>query len=292
MAKQTKTNKKTTATGVPAGGGLGDLINFLNSGGFTSGSQVIGGSRFPALEGMSGGLWNEASGQVENYDQPYTRPLYVNGDEWKELPTDGAELANLQHQLITAGYMDDKNIVFGSPDPKTASAMAELLGSSNATGKIWSKTLAERLAAAGQQPSTVKAARRDPLVINLDNPDDIRAMVQSGANQIFGKFLDPAEVEKFVSSYQSQQANYQTAAYQASGFDPSTGQAVGPLDEQGRPQGRGTTLTAPATGAGAQEEFFRQMNATHPTATSAAIFTDQIGQMLQSLKGSPIGIRP
>ena len=258
---------------------LDDLIAAIKSGAFDTDSRVIGGGNFDYLQGPFGGIWNEAMGQVE-LDQ---HDLYVLGDEWGELPTDGAALAELQRQLIAAGYMDDSNVVFGSPDLKTASAMAELLGSSNATGKVWRTTLAERLAMAGLQPPKKERAQALPLTIELSNPDDIRAMIQSGANEMFGKYLDPVEVEKFVSSYQAQQAAFQTEQYSASGFEPATGREI--LNPDGTRATRSVTSTAPATGEGAQRQFFGQMAEAHPTETRAAIFTDKLDEIINGLLG-------
>lgn len=258
---------------------VGAAIAALNALSGGTQSQVIGGSSFPALQGPYGGIWNEA-GYVELDNN---NPLYVSGDEWKQLPTDGAELADLQHKLIAAGYMTDDNIVFGSPDAKTASAMAQLLGSSNATGKVWQTTLAARLTMAGQQPQAGKKPLQGaPLTIQLTNPDDIKAVIQSGANQIFGKYLDPAEVDKFVSAYQGQEAAYQTAQQSAAGLDPYGREILNP---DGTRATQPMTQTAPASSAGMQREFFDQMAAAHPTETRVAIFQDKLDEILNALKG-------
>lgn len=217
------------------------------------------------------------------------RPLYVQGDEWNELPTNPTDLASLQHGLVQAGYLSEKNVVYGSPDPATASAMAQLLATSNASGVGWKSALSSRLAQAALNPP--EAARADPLVISLTNPDDIKAVIQSGANQVFGKFLDPAEVDKFVSSYQSQQAAYQTDVYKAGGYDPTTGRAVGPLDSSGKPVGYATTVTKPATGEGEQRQFFDQMAAAHPTETRTALFMDALSPIIDALHGPQVRIQ-
>lgn len=261
--------KPTTTQPAPSSN-IADILAAIKGAGIgsTTQAQTIGGSRFYSLaEPSTFGIWNEATGLDTVHDQ---RPLYVQGDEWTQLPTDGAQLAALQHQLVAAGYMSDDNIVFGSPDQKTANAMAQLLGTSNAQGTVWQTSLANRLTQAGQQPAPQRQI--EPLVIKLKNPDDIRSVIQSGAQQVYGKYLAPDDVEKFVNAYQQQDTAAQTQAYnmQVAGQPNTTA---------------GTVIGPPTTAEGINREFSDQFTAAHPTEARTGIFASKLDEIIKDLIG-------
>lgn len=165
----------------------------------------------------------------------------------------------LQARLEALGL---SNYTPGIWDPNSQAVFKSLLATANANGMTWEEALAQIEASGGLKDATPKA----PLQIQLTNPDDIRAMIQSGAQQVFGKYLSEADVNKFIASYQQQQAAAQTEAYN---MGNNAGTMTGPVSTQG----------------GVNEMFRRQFVADHTNEAGAAIFSNELDKILSALRG-------
>lgn len=190
------------------------------------------------------------------------KTFYTDGDEWRVIQR-ADDLEGLQAALDAAGLMPD-DYFLGQPDSATAKAVRALMEIANASGLTWEEVLRDR---AGKG-SMAGGEERAPLRVVLTNPDDIRAVLQAGMQQVYGKYMDEGDVQKFIASYHQQEAAMQTAAYN--------------MAESG-----GTQTAAPASSGGINEAFRRQFVEDNFDEAGAAVFTSNLDLFLDSLRGGP-----
>lgn len=191
--------------------------------------------------------------------------LYKTGDQYRQLPTDPTQLALLQHAMIDAGLITSgqaKNIAFGSADPATVSAFEKLLVGANISGEKWQDTLSKRLGAVAANPQPAKQV--PPLTVELTSPEDIKKTLQDTAKTLLGGYMSDAEANAFVSQFQAQQSQAQTAAYNQQ-YNAAAG-TYGP----------GGSITAPPTLATAAEDYAKT---TEPNKYAG----EEFGQKMQVL---------
>ena len=212
-------------------------------------------------------------------------PGYVNGDQWSYFPRTAGEIRDLQNALLQAGFITTADInsgkvVFGSPDPTTVTAFTHLLATANFSRTTWKDALATRLAQAAQEPPAQKEASKiPPLTVTVDNPDDIKAIIQQSAQTLIGQNLDPAQADLFAQSIQRQQREAQTSAYYQqytpTPGDPTTG-TYGP---------GGTTVAAP-TSAGVKAQAEAAIKYTNPQQYQATQIGMGLTTALDKLRAS------
>lgn len=192
------------------------------------------------------------------------RVLYMPGDEWKIIQSQ-SNLLSLQKRLEALGVLDG-DYLEGSPDEKTAAAMKKVLEAANATGQKWDEVLA---AAGGGKPSGQK---KQPLVIELTDPDTLRAVLQNGAQKMFGRFIGEDTIQKVIDGYRAQEAAYQTA--QNGPYDPNTGEPTGATGM--------STVNKPPSEGGFNLQAVRQMYADHPVTAEMSQFIEHLGQAMNT----------
>lgn len=137
------------------------------------------------------------------------------------------EKRRLQNQLVNAGILQ-KDYRSGVWDEATQEAFGSLLALANQSGNDWETELVNY---AKSQPmewdaktGTMKRkapgggtlAQRQKLVINHTNPNDLSLLANETAQKRLGRKLSQDELQKFVTSYQSMEGEYQRAADAAS----------------------------------------------------------------------------
>lgn len=243
---------------------------------FTPGYQAPRMVDVPGMFDPNTGLTSQA-GTAGPYNMG-PHPLYYDGDQYQPASWDTQSILTLQQKLHDAGLL--KTYRPGVYGPDEVTAFSQVMALANGAGTTWGNYL-DYMAA---NPTAVggTASTHSPLVVRLKNPDDIRAVLQTGAKAVFGKFMSEDDIQKFISAYQGQQAAYQTAAYQATGYNPETGQQD--LGAQGQPTAQGATLTEPPTTAeGMQTQFTRQMYQDHPVTAEMAEFVANFDNLLSTL---------
>ena len=244
----------------------------------------------------TGAVGGDPQGKLGTYTVPGTAPTplgavpqgvqYFEGAQFSELPNNPQVLQMLQGVMIQTGFLDPKGVTFGSPDPKTMAAFKEVLKESNIIGTDWHTTLNNRLASTGADSSAATRAAQTPaLVINLANPEDIKATAQKTAQTLLGQSLPPDELDRFVQTFQASQTAAQTADYNAKyGTFLSGGNASGPGG--GGPTAGGTTTQEASTEAGMGRMAAKQIEQQHPGQIAAYGFGSQVMSMLDSLRSS------
>lgn len=198
---------------------------------------------------------------------------YSDGDQWLPGSWGPQTIASIQAAMDAAGFLQGQ-WVSGAWNNESASAFESLLAAANAEGATWQDVL-NRAVADPHNAAANQKQGREPLRVQLTNPDDIRGVIQSGAQQVYGKYIDPADVDKFISAYQAQETQQQTDYYNA-----------------GAPGAAGGVFTPPAqSNAGINEQFTRQFQTQHPVEAGAGVFMDKLGKIISDLQGQPSGIR-
>lgn len=193
---------------------------------------------------------------------------------------DKAGVEELQRRLWAGGFyppgVTQDEITPGLPDPYTAKAWANLLDRSAnyyASGKhmsVW-EVLDEGAniigpGGPGGGGAGGSGSGRQPLVVELTNPEDLKYYAQKVAVSTLGRGLKPDELNRFISSFQGSQTAAQTQAYNQLG-------ASG-----------GTTVQAPSVAAAA-ETFARQEAPVEAGAHDAVQVFDVMSKLLSGKRG-------
>lgn len=170
-------------------------------GDFTSGFNT---GYVPVLRGRGGG------GFTGNY---------MEGDEFSlwDAMSDRRK-AETQLAMIEAGVLSESRVpILGQFGGATIRAFGDLLGYSNETGMTWSAALSRLLSDDEQarRSGPVSSGRsRAPLQVRTSNPDDLKAAFRQAARRNRGGvFIDEAQLDSMVASYQEKEAAAQRAAY-------------------------------------------------------------------------------
>lgn len=202
-------------------------------------------------------------------DQTVLASGYKKGDQFALLPTNGQDLATLQQALVQAGYLNQGDVIYGSPDAKTLNAFEQLLATANLSGTSWQNALGARLAASAQQPPATKQV--PPLTVNLTNPEDIKAVANNVAKTLNGTYLNDQDLQAIVDSFHQQESAAQTQAYYQQ-YNPTAG-GYGP---------GGTTVNAPSQ-AGLEQDISQKIRDTKPNEVAANDFTANLNTILSTL---------
>jgi len=174
----------------------------------------------------------------------------------KQLYSPDTDVAELQRRLWAGGFYppgtDPAEIALGDRDPYTDKAWQnaiERAGKFKAAGqkKTLDEVIDEAIGLRKGSGADTTGTGRQPLVVELVNPEDLKYYAQRTAVATLGRALRPDEINRFVSSFHASQQASQTQAYNQRG-------AAG-----------GQTVSAPSP-AVAAEQFARQ---TDPTAAGA-----------------------
>jgi hypothetical protein len=204
-------------------------------------------------------------------------PRYFEGDQFAPATLGIDDMIQLQQGMQAAGLYTGA-FHLGVWDTNDVNAYERLLTMANASGQDSKSALQQAITSA-----KVNTTTRAPLVVKLKSDSDIKAMLTDSANNVFGKYLSNDDLQKFINAYHAQETQYQTAAYNATGFNPGTGQQD--INGVGMPvQASGATLTEPpTTAAGMEDQLKRQMYAEHPLEANEAAFVNAFGPLLQTL---------
>lgn len=134
---------------------------------------------------------------------------------------DPGSLATLQQRLLAGGFysgdVDAEDLALGTPDEDTVKAYDRALQRAAAFNEADEDVTLDEVIdkAAAANAGKDKGKKRDPLVIAVTDPADIRQGVEAVARKALGRKLSDEEREKFVGLYQGIQAQTQRAAYAA-----------------------------------------------------------------------------
>jgi hypothetical protein len=180
----------------------------------------------------------------------------------------GTELAQIQAKLYRAGYYSATFVPdYGKLRTEDMSAFRQFiigLAASPNQGKIGDYL---NSAASDGDAQGVNLKTRAPLVVKLTDPDELRATIQNTAYQLYHGHLPEEQVQHLIQSYQSMEANAQTAGYNAG--DTASGSAPG----------LGGTVTAPPSPAAFAQEQIQQGH-------SSDIGKDEFVQNFQTVMGA------
>jgi hypothetical protein len=212
-------------------------------------------------------------------------PTYFAGDESgggvPGFPTDPDGIKQLQDHLVAIGYLKAGTYIPSQWNTVSSSAYAQLLAEANHSGNDWQTQLNTDLSAASKEQALQKPLQRTPLVVRLTDPTQIADTVNQVAKDLHGTYMSPDQLANFTAQYQQNEQQYQTQAYNATGFNPATGQqdvargtdpgAIG-ADVVGKPP----EITSAAKAA---------VIADNPNQFKANTFTDRLDEILGSLRG-------
>lgn len=128
------------------------------------------------------------------------------------------DLAQVKLGLVAIGALDPDsvgllNVKDITSSPKIQAGFNRLVGVAQANGMQWQQLLGrminngETFAGLGAGPGGGPGAARPQ--IRLTNPDNLRTIAQDVAMRTLGRGLMPDEAERFVTSYQDMERNYQ-----------------------------------------------------------------------------------
>lgn len=147
---------------------------------------------------------------------------YFEGDDWQPAGWPPDQIADLQRALIAAGLIDPKaTISLGYYDITTRTAYRELLTTANASGMDRSQALQMALTAPRQGPG-IKETPRQPLVMKLSNPDDLRAVFRKAIIDELGQGWSSDQIDQMVTDYQARETEVQQQQYAMTGFGSAT----------------------------------------------------------------------
>lgn len=160
-------------------------------------------------------------------DPTQVKPRYEEGAQYDPNGYSPEIRAQMQTQMDAAGLFDKGDrIKIGVWDDTSVAAYTKLLQFANQGGRSVPEALkelgtlsaaerAERgLGGVGQAGAGGKSAR-NPLVVSLSNPQDLRTLVDRTARKTLGRAPSEKEMTTFVSAYQQMQAQQQQAEYAA-----------------------------------------------------------------------------
>ena len=214
--------------------------------------------------------------QASAFNQPQA-PRYKTGQDatiLSQMSPD--EIYDLQLGLNQAGMLD--SFAPHQLDQSTRNAFIQILTEANITGKPWTQVLGEHVA--NPILKTKQGTQeRPPLVINLTNPDDIRASFTTVARSLLGEKPQEADVLRFIANYQAQERSAQEQQYAATYAAPG-GQNY---------YGAGGTITNAPGAQGMQQQAEDVTRAEHPNEVFVNTLNNLLGTMSNALLGGMPG---
>jgi hypothetical protein len=193
-------------------------------------------------------------------------PRYVQGHQYNpaSLPVD--DIIDFQENLVAAGLMERGDYTVGVWDNESTKAYEQLLSEANASGDDEQVAMTRRIASTQANPKPDKTPKRQPLVVQLSNPDDLRAVAKRVSSELYGGNLPDEELDRFVSSYQALEAGYQQTGYN--------------MDETG-----GTLVKPPDPDVALE----KQIREEHPNQVAATAFGARMSDIISTFTGTPAG---
>lgn len=201
-------------------------------------------------------------------------PRYAEGSQYDPHGLSPEVRAQMQVQLDSAGLYDKGDTIrLGVWDDTTVAAYTKLLKFANQGGydvptalqQLGTLTAAERaergLGSVGK--GGAGGSSRQPLVVSLSNPTDLRALVRRTAQKTLGQGISEEQMNHFVGAYQQLERQYQQQAYEQAG-------AAG-----------GTVIEAPSVEAFAEQ----QVEAADPVAAEATRQVNVFKTVANALRG-------
>lgn len=168
---------------------------------------------------------NATAGSFDYTAYRSIQPRYFDGDQYRPATLGIDDMIALQNGLDAAGlYSGD--YTKGAWGPSDWAAYERLLAMANAAG-LDEKTALDR-AINGAKSKDAKGTKRQPLVVTLSNPAELKKTLRNVSRDLYGGDLPDEDVQRFVSAYQALEANATTQAY-AMGNE-SGGTVVAPPD--------------------------------------------------------------
>lgn len=287
--KTTSKNNAPAAPTVPAGGtasqsltadpynlsyqGVGDLANTPIDGGyeFFGQSATVPG---PTTTKKSQRLVLTAPKQAMNATDAMKAFVGLTG----------SKLATVQDQLYRADMYGGNYVPhYGQLSAEDVAAFRRMMigyASNPSQGTLTSYL--QQAAQQGTQQGTSGVSSVGK-VVQLSNPDDLRITLQKTVRDLYGGNLPESDVQRFISAYQSQEAQAQSAAAGdkssadfASGlYNPTTGMA------QGTQGGVTATVTAPQSPSGAAETYVRT---NYPNEVAGNYLGNQMESIFQMFR--------
>jgi len=202
---------------------------------------------------------------------PVTARLIEAAQGFYRLPED--QVAELQAKLLAGGFYDDsyytatgKKPQFGVADDDSYAAYKRALTRTARSGKALTEVLDEAVTAGGAEKAE---QQRQPLIVQLTSPTDLRRIYQAAAVALTGsRDMDEDRVAKFIADQQEAERQAQQTMYSAGG--------------SGLPGGPGGTVTEPPSPQAAAEATIR---ATQPTTVGGHDIAGQFDSFLSILAG-------
>jgi hypothetical protein len=134
--------------------------------------------------------------------------------------------------MVQAGILKPKGFTPMAADDTTKKAFARLLTEANSAGMRWGDYLTGRVNLAsmpGGAPLGSLGSVRDPLVVEHENPDNIRAQVSAQATNLLGGNY-AGDPQHYVDEIAAQETKAQTDEYNKGGPDGGGGSVYKPAD--------------------------------------------------------------
>lgn len=147
---------------------------------------------------------------------------YVNGDEWVpayNLTPDDRD--RLKSRMNAAGLYGTSGYASGTWTQADANAYQIVLESANGMGQRDANVVIDNLANEARKTPRVQGPRA-PLVSQVSNPDDIRAVIRKASYDMTGSRLSDEEEQRLISMYQGQQGAVNQAVGAAGGAAPGS----------------------------------------------------------------------
>lgn len=140
-------------------------------------------------------------------------PRYFKGDEIIPAGYPIERRIKMQQDLFDAGLLDI-GYRKGEWNEDTRTAYIKALARANASGTTYDQTIAELKANIAQYGRPTDARKLAPGIIELTNPTQIANLANEVAVRTLGRRLDPIESERFASTYNQMEREYQQRIYQ------------------------------------------------------------------------------
>ena len=176
------------------------------------------------------------------------RPRYFAGDQKAPGYWGGEAIRDLQRKLEAAGLLDPGDYQVGVYDRETEAAYTSILAHANLNNMDVNSAISDLQSRINQFGRTTKPSgpTREPLVINITNPDQIAELASQVAVRTIGRRLSPEEANRYAQSYNELERSFQQQRYEMAG--------------SGLPGGPGGEVVDPGSPATYTETQIRQNN--------------------------------
>lgn len=139
-------------------------------------------------------------------------PRYFEGYDWRPASLPPDRIVQLQRALIDAGLIDgNAKIHLGVWDETSRDGYRKLLAFANASGLDEHAALNQWKMTRDQFGDPAQSL--PPLQVKLSNPDDLKLVFRKAVMDSLGEGWDETKLDAMVASYQEQERQAQTEAY-------------------------------------------------------------------------------